>query len=352
MPLRVALVGYGFAGRTFHAPLLSRVPGLQLHTVVSADAGKVHADLAGVRVLGRPEQAFADDAIDLVVIATPNDTHAPLARAALDAGRNVVVDKPFTTTLPEARALAALAQARGRLMSVFHNRRWDSDFLGVRQAIADGLVGDVVHFESHFDRFRPQVRARWREQAGAGGGLWWDLGPHLVDQALQLFGLPDSVQASFAAQRGGAQAVDWAHVVLAWGARRAVLHGSMLVAGGSARFTVHGSRGSLVKPRIDRQEAQLLRGMRPGDPGWGEDDDALLLYDGSDAPAVALPAPAGDQRAYYVAVRDALLGRGDNPVTPLQAIAVISVLEAAEASAREGRALPLALTDAECAAWR
>lgn len=352
MPLRVALVGYGFAGRTFHAPLLSRVPGLHLHTVVSGDAGKVHADLAGVRVLGRPEQAFADDAIDLVVIATPNDTHAPLARAALDAGRNVVVDKPFTTTLPEARALAALAQARDRLLSVFHNRRWDSDFLGVRQAIADGLVGDVAHLESHFDRFRPQVRARWREQSGAGGGLWWDLGPHLVDQALQLFGLPDSVQASFAAQRDGAQAVDWAHVVLAWGARRAVLHGSMLVAGGSARFTVHGSRGSLVKPRIDPQEAQLLRGMRPGDPGWGEDDDALLLYDDSDAPAVALPTLSGDQRAYYVAVRDALLGRGENPVTPLQAIAVMAVLEAAEASAREGRALPLALTDAERAAWR
>ena len=330
-PLKVALVGYGFAGRVFHAPLLSRVAGLHLHTVVSSDAGKVHADLADVRVLGRPEAAFADDAIDLVVIATPNDSHAPLARAALDAGRNVVVDKPFTTTLAEARGLAALAHARGRLLSVFHNRRWDSDYLAVARAIADGLVGEVVHFESHFDRFRPQVRARWREQAGPGGGLWRDLGPHLVDQALQLFGLPDSVQASFAAQRDGAQAVDWAHVVLAWGRRRAVLHGAMLVAGGGARFTVHGSRGSLVKPRIDQQEAQLLRGLRPGDAGWGEDDDATLLYAGGDATPVALPTPAGDQRAYYAAVRDALLGRGDNPVTPLQAIAVMAVLEAAEA---------------------
>jgi len=347
----VALIGYGYAGRTFHAPLIAATPGLELRMVASSDAGKVHADLPQVEVLADPLRAIADPRIDLVVIATPNDTHAPLARAALDAGRHVVVDKPFTTTLAEARALAALAARQRRLLSVFHNRRWDSDFLAVRQAIAAGTIGEVVHFESHFDRFRPQVRARWREQAVPGGGLWFDLGPHLVDQALQLFGLPDRVSANFAVQREGGQSDDWAHVLLDYGARRAILHGAMLVAGGSARFTVHGTRGSLVKPKLDRQEAQLLRGLRPGDAGWGEDDDALLVYDGGDAPPRCVPTPAGDQACYYAALRDALDGRGDNPVTPLQAVAAMAVLETAAHSAREGRTLALPLTADERAAW-
>ena len=347
----VALIGYGYAGRTFHAPLIAATPGLELAVVASRDPGKVHADLPEVEVVADPQRAIADARIDLVVIAAPNDTHAPLARAALGAGRHVVVDKPFTTTLAEARALAALAARQRRLLSVFHNRRWDSDFLAVRQAIAAGTIGEVVHFESHFDRFRPQVRARWREQAVPGGGLWFDLGPHLVDQALQLFGLPDRIAANFAVQREGGQSDDWAHVQLDYGARRAILHGAMLVAGGSARFTVHGTRGSLVKPKLDQQEAQLLRGLRPGDAGWGEDDDALLVYDGGEAPPRRVPAPAGDQACYYAELRDALDGRGDNPVTPLQAVAVIAVLETAVEAARSGRTLELPLTVEERAAW-
>lgn len=350
-PHRVALIGYGYAGRTFHAPLIAATAGLELARVASGDAGKVHADLPDVEVVGDPLRAIADDRIDLVVIASPNDSHAPLATAALDAGRHVVVDKPFTTTLAQARALAALATRRDRLLSVFHNRRWDSDFLSVRAAIADGLIGEVVHFESHFDRFRPQVRARWREQGAPGGGLWFDLGPHLVDQALQLFGLPDRVGASLATQRDGGASDDWAHVVLDYGARRVLLHGSMLVAGGSARFTVHGTRGSLVKPRIDPQEAQLLRGMGPGDAGWGVDDDPLLHYDGDAASPRTIAATPGDQRAYYAAIRDALDGRGANPVTPLQAVAVMAVLETAIEAARSGHVLPLPLTADERRAW-
>lgn len=348
---RVALIGYGYAGKTFHAPLIAATPGLELAVVASSDPGKVHADLPAVGVVADPLRAIADDRIDLVVIASPNDSHAPLAQAALEAGRHVVVDKPFTVTLAQARALAALAARRGRLLSVFHNRRWDSDFLSVRGAIAGGLVGEVVHFESHFDRFRPEVRARWREQAVPGGGLWFDLGPHLVDQTLHLFGLPDRLAANVSVQREGGRSDDWAHVLLDYGARRALLHGSMLAAGGSARFTVHGTRGSVVKTRIDQQEAQLLRGLRPGDAGWGEDDDPLLHYDGGDAPPRRIAATAGDQRRYYGAIRDALDGRGENPVTPLQAVAVMAVLETAVQSAREGRALPLPLTADERAAW-
>ncbi|MEH6420570.1 oxidoreductase [Pseudomonas sp. CGJS7] len=348
-PLRVALVGYGFAGKTFHAPLIAATPGLALTLIGSSDAAKVHADRPDVEVIGDPLAAVTDPRADLVVIATPNDSHAPLARAALSAGKHVVVDKPFTLDIGEARELTALAERHGRLLSVFQNRRWDSDYLGVKQAIDEGRLGEVVHFESHIDRFRPQVRERWREQAGPGTGVWWDLGPHLADQALCLFGVPDRVVASIAVQRTGAVVADWAHVLFEYGQRRAILHAGMLAAGGSARFVVHGTRGSLLKPRADQQEAQLLAGVIPGAAGWGEDDDAFVWHD--EHGHSALPAPAGDQRRYYMAVRDAVLGLGANPVTPAQAVALMAVLEAAVQSAEQGRAVTPALSAQERGAF-
>ncbi|MFK2931790.1 oxidoreductase [Dyella agri] len=349
-PLRVALVGYGYAGKTFHAPLIRSVPGLVLATVVSRDAGKVHADLPDIDVVADAAVALADPRLDVVVIASPNDTHAPLARAALEAGKHVVVDKPFALDLAQARELADIAERERRVLSVFQNRRWDSDFLGVRQVMETGRLGKVTHLESHIDRFRPQVRARWREQAGAGSGLWYDLGPHLVDQALCLFGVPDRVWASLATQRGSGEVTDWAHVVLEYGERRVILHAGMLVAGGSPRFIVHGTQGSVVKPKIDPQEAQLLAGMRPGDAGWGEDTDDLLLYDGN-GNAEPIAPPRGDQSRYYAAFRDAVHGHGSNPVTPRQAIAVMAVIEAAMASASEGKAIVPELSAAERGAW-
>lgn len=349
-PLRLALIGYGYAGKTFHAPLIRSVPGLRLATVVSRDAAKVHADLPDVDVVADARAAMGDAAVDVVVIASPNDTHAPLARAALEAGKHVVVDKPFALDLAQARELASLADRRQRVLSVFQNRRWDSDFLAVRAAMAEGALGDVRHLESHFDRFRPQVRARWREQQGPGSGVWYDLGPHLIDQALLLFGLPDRVWGSLAVQRDAGEVADWAHAVLEYGARRVILHASMLVAGGSPRFIVHGTRGSAVKPLADRQEAQLLAGMAPGDEAWGEDPDALLLYDGHGAVS-RRAAPSGDQRQYYAALRDAVRDGGRPPVTSWQAVTVMAVLEAAMASARSGQAVALAWSGAERGAW-
>lgn len=349
-PLRVALIGYGYAGKTFHVPLICSVPGLVLGTVVSRDAGKVHADLPDVDVVADAAIAFADPQLDVVVIASPNDTHAPLARAALEAGKHVVVDKPFALDLAQARELAAVAERERRVLSVFQNRRWDSDFLGVRQLMEAGRLGKVTHFESHIDRFRPQVRARWREQAGAGSGLWYDLGPHLVDQALCLFGVPDRVRASLAMQRDGGEVTDWVHVLLEYGERRVILHAGMLVAGGSPRFIVHGTQGSVVKPKIDQQETQLIAGMRPGDADWGEDTDDLLLYDGNGDVKPLVP-PRGDQSRYYAAFRDAVQGHGPNPATPRQAIAVMAVIEAAMVSATEGRATVPGLSAAERGAW-
>lgn len=335
-PIRTAVIGYGFAGRTFHAPLIRAVAGLSLELVASSDALRVHGDLPGVEVVAEPLRAATDPRIGLVVIASPNESHAPLARAALAAGKHVVVDKPLTPSLREARELVALAHRHGRVLSVFQNRRWDSDFLAVRQAIEEGRVGDVVHFESRIERFRPQVRARWREQAGPASGLWWDLGPHLVDQALQLFGRPDRVQANLSMQRDGAATDDWAHAVLDFGRCRAVLHAGMLAAGAGPRFAVHGTRGSVIKHEADPQEAQLIAGMRPGDPLWGVDPDALRWHDGSGR-VHALGAPHGDQSRYYAALAVALRGDGEVPVTPAQALDVMAVLEAGVISAAEGR---------------
>ncbi|MGI4800840.1 MAG: oxidoreductase [Janthinobacterium lividum] len=348
--IRVGLVGYGFVGRTFHAPLIGAVEGLSLDAVASSDAGKVRADLPRVTIYPRPEELLKDHKVDLVVIATPNETHAPLTLAALRAGKHVMLDKPFALDLREARELVAEASRAQRLLCVFHNRRWDSDFLTVQAAIKAGTIGRVTHFESTIDRFRPQVRDRWRERAMRGGGVWFDLGPHLVDQALQLFGLPDRVLASLACQRDSSLIDDWAHVILFYGEQRVILHTGMLAAGRSPRFVVHGTSGSLVKQAADQQELQLIAGMRPGDAGWGEDPDPIIIH-GGDGALRQLPAVAGDQQRIYAGLVAALNGEGDNPVFPIEALAVTGVIEAAIISARDGVTVGLRLTEEECQQW-
>jgi predicted dehydrogenase len=291
------------------------------------------------------------NAVDLVVIASPNDTHVPLAESALRAGRNVVVDKPFTITVGQARQLAAVAVECGTLLSVFHNRRWDSDFLTIHSAMNEGILGEVAVFESHIDRYRPEVRDRWRENPGPGAGLLYDLGPHLIDQALLLFGVPGDVQATLAKQRRGAMTDDYFHIVLRYGQRIVILQAGTVVAGGSARFAVHGDRASIVKQKPDVQEDQLRAGMIPGAPGWGIDPDNAVIYNGATGETRELQATPGDQRGYYAALREALQGRSANPVTPAQGAAVMAIIEAAFRADADGRRLVPELTDQERAAW-
>ncbi|GGP24240.1 oxidoreductase [Silvimonas amylolytica] len=342
--LKVALVGYGYAGKTFHAPLIVASPDLLLATVVSSDAGKVHADYPDVRVVAHAKEALADPQIDLVVIAAPNDQHFPLAQAALAAGKHVVVDKPFTTTLAEARSLIAQAKEVGKVLSVFQNRRWDADFLTVKKLLADDDLGRVVHFESHFDRFRPVVRQRWREAAGLGNGLWFDLGPHLVDQALQLFGHPEAVYADMAIMRDEAVATDYFHVILRYEGLRVILHGSTLVAGGP-RFVIHGDKRSFIKQGLDTQEGQLKAGGKPGDADWGKDSlDGVLITSVNDVEEnEAVVTRVGDYRAYYNGVAAAISGNEPNPVSGEEALAVMAVIELAHTSASMQRELPFAV---------
>jgi predicted dehydrogenase len=335
--IRVGLIGFGYAARTFHAPLLRAIAGYRIVAVGSSRPAEVAAAWPDIEHIAEPEAVAADADVDLIVVATPNDTHARLAGVALRAGCHVVVDKPFTLTAAEARGLGRLADDQGLVLSVFHNRRWDSDFLTVQAAVREGRLGEVALFESRLDRFRPDVRDHWRDRAGTGSGLLYDLGPHLIDQALVLFGVPDSVQATLAAQRRGAAAIDQMLLVLRYGQRVATLHAGSLVAGGSPRFALHGDRASLVKRGSDVQEAQLRKGVRPGEPGWGVDPDDAVLYDGATGESRRVAALAGDQRAYYVALSQALRGQGPNPVTAAQGATVMAIIEAAQQAETDGR---------------
>jgi predicted dehydrogenase len=337
----IGLIGYGFASKTFHAPLIKGTDGLRVAAVSSSDVGKVQGDLPGVKVAADPSEVINDPAVQLVVIPTPNETHFPLAKQALLAGKHVIVDKPFTVTLSQAQELKQLAENRQVLLSVFHNRRWDSDFLTARQLIRDGILGDVLYFESHYDRFRLEVKDRWREQPGAGSGIWYDLGPHLIDQVLVLFGMPVAINVDLALLRPGALTDDYFHATLTYPQRRVVLHGSMSAAAPTPRYTIHGTKGSFVKFGLDAQEARLKNGEVPPQPDWGVDtqDGVLTLpRDGAMTEHTVRTQP-GNYPAYYAAIRDAILGKGDNPVTPSDAIRVMELIELGISSSEQKKTL-------------
>lgn len=340
MSLKTALVGYGYAGKTFHAPLLLSAKGITLTTVVSSDAAKVQADLPEVRVCDMATM-LADPEIELVVIATPNDTHAPLAREALLADKHVVIDKPFALDETQAEELIALAKVRDRLLSVFHNRRWDADFLTLQQLLRSGRLGEVKVLESRFDRYRPEVRARWREGNGPGAGLWFDLGPHLLDQTLRLFGPPDWVQADILRQRQGALSDDAFEVVLGYEDLRVRLGAGCLVSAPVQRFALHGTAASYIKHGLDRQEQWLKAGLLPGQAGWGQGEPSGTLYlNCNDAIREEAIAPlAGAYASYYPAVARAIAKVGANPVPAHEALAVMRLLALASESAACGERL-------------
>lgn len=345
-PLRVGLVGFGYAGATFHAPLIEATAGFHLAAVASSQPDKVHKALArpvevcsAIELIARPD-------IDLVVVATPNDSHHELASAALRAGRHVVVDKPFTVTVAEAQDLVELSRMRQRVLSVFHNRRWDSDFLGLRAVLSDRMVGRPIAFESYFDRYRPEVLDRWRESDQPGAGLWMDLGPHLLDQAVKLLGLPDSIALDRLRLREGAKADDHFRATLRWhtGTLDAVmgtLGASMVASVPRPRFMLSGTRGIWHVQGLDIQESQLRAGVKPGHDEWANDHRRGTYYPDELSQGTSMPLPRGDYRAYYGQVRDAIRGQATAHVTAEEGYVVQRLLEAGIASDATKAEVPL-----------
>ncbi|SFN55390.1 oxidoreductase [Xenorhabdus japonica] len=339
--LKVGLVGYGYASKTFHAPLIAGTSNVELVAISSSDADKVKKDWPTVSVVSSPEALFNDPNIDLIVIPTPNDTHYPLAQKALAAGKHVIVDKPFTITVEQAQSLKKQAEEANLLLSVFHNRRWDSGFLTVQSIIKENKLGTLKYYESHFDRYRPSVRQRWREAAGAGSGIWYDLGPHLLDQAVQLFGKPQAITTDLGMIRPSAETADYFHAQLIYPDLKVVLHATMLAAAESPVYTLHGMAGSYTKYGFDPQEERLKAGERPPRADWGYDarNGYVTLSQGEDLVTQVIPTMPGNYGAYYAAVRDAILFGKPNPVTASEAILIMKLIEAGEKSAKEQRTI-------------
>lgn len=314
MGLRVGITGYGIAGAVFHGPLIEAVEGLELAAVMTRSperAAQVRATHEGTRVVESIEELL--EGIELLVVASPNSTHVELALAGLERGLHVVVDKPLAVTAADARRLAEAADGR---LTVFHNRRWDGDFLTVQRLVREGALGSITRFESRFERFRPQIKEGWREAADAavGGGVLLDLGPHLVDQALHLFGPPVSVYGEVDTRRPDAKVDDDAFIALRhagseishlWMSAIAPLHGP--------RFRVSGLEAGFASDGLDPQEAQLRDGMRPGDPGFGEVEGL----------------ERGNYVAFYEGVRDWARGDAPPPVDPWDGVRVLEILERA-----------------------
>jgi len=339
--LNVGLVGFGLAGQAFHAPVIRAVDGLRLTTIVrrSGVPDLRYADVEFVRSVD--ELLTPPRTIDLVVIATPNASHQPIATQCLLAGRHVVVDKPFTTTTAEAENLVQLAQTQRRVLSVYQNRRFTGDFVTVQRLLAEGALGRVVCFESHFDRFRPELKPdAWREQLEPGAGVWFDLGPHLLDQALLLFGTPQALAADIRIERDGAAVDDAFDVTLQYPTMRALLRATMLARAPGPTFTVHGTKGSFVKHGNDPQEAALRAGRTPDASDWDTEPPELHGTLTTAEGTRTVPTIPSSFTRYYENIRDAVRGTAPLAVTPEQALTVMHGLELAVSSSRQGRVLP------------
>ena len=352
----VAVVGFGLGGRVFHAPFVSAVPGLRLEAIVQRKGDEAAKAYPGVRVLRSLDEALSDRAVQLVVISTPNATHFPMAKQALEAGRHVVIDKPFSSTSSEAMELVTLAASKGLKVVPFHNRRWDGDFKTVRELVEQHAVGRLVTYESHFDRFRPTPRENtWKEAGDDSHGMLFDLGPHLVDQCLALFGAPEAITASVRKDRDETAIEDAFDITLhyAIGGRGLLAHcrTSYLACDNAPRFLLHGTRGSFKKYGLDPQEPALVHGAKV--PMLGSGDSWLEEPDAAWGTLTVAPVPSdpatlvkrdiktrpGDYRGFYANVRDAINGVAEQAVKAEDGYRVTKLLEMARVSSAEGRTL-------------
>lgn len=346
--LRVGILGYGIGGRVFHAPLVTATPGLTVATIVTANperAAQAKADYPEANVVADADALFAQAGeLELIVVSTPNRTHVPLALRAIELGLPVLVDKPFAPTAAEAETVVQAAKAAGVGLTVFQNRRFDSDFLTLKKLLDVGRLGDIVRFESRYDRWVPKPRENWRElgDPAEAGGVLYDLGAHIIDQALQLFGPVDEVYAEVDRRRPGVAVDDDVFVSLQHvGGVRSQLWASTLAATRNPRFRLMGTQATFTKYGLDVQEPQIKDGLRPGDEGWGVEPESDAGTLGVNDDVETIPTETGRYEQYYAEVRDALLGKGEFPVDPESSVETLRVIEAAHLSGAERRVVRL-----------
>jgi len=344
----VAIIGYGLAGRVFHAPLVAATPGLELAAIVSGNP-KRRADATqtfpGIQTLKTPDELWGRDDYDVVVVATPTDSHVPLAEAAIDRGRTVVVDKPFAVSAADAEGLVERARSAGLLLTVFQNRRWDAEYLTLTRLITEGRLGEVFRYESRFERWRPEPTATWRDTTPPerGGGQLFDLGSHLVDQALVLFGPVSHVYAEVAARRGLPSDDDAFVALHHTGGTISHLRMSAFTASPGPRLRVLGTEAAYVAPFLDTQEDQLRAGRRPDRvAGWGGEPQSHWGRLVSGEASVPIRSEPGNWPAFYALLERALTSGGPPPVNPEDSVAGLRILELARRAAADQAVLPIA----------
>lgn len=341
-PVKSAIIGFGLSGAVFHAPFMHVYPGFQIKKILQRHSESSKNTYPYVDVVQDIEKIFNDKEIEVVAICTPNTTHFDFAERALLAGKHIIIEKPFTNTSEEADKLIKLSEAVNRKIFVYHNRRWDNDFQTVKDLLKNEMMGKLVEYECHFDRFNPVMKENaWRDIPQAGGGILYDLGSHLIDQAMVLFGKPASVIADIRAQRPGSRVDDYFELVLFYNDLKAILKAGMMVKAPLPRFMLHGDKGSFVKYGLDPQEAELKKGIMPGGEKWGVEDrdNEGKLYTVIDVREVTqtIESIPGSYQAFYQNVFDVLRNGSKQAILPQEARDVIRVIELAFLSNKEKR---------------
>ncbi|MGA8265565.1 MAG: oxidoreductase [Ignavibacteriaceae bacterium] len=346
--INVGLLSYGMAGNYFHAPFIHFTEGMKLTKVLERHSDNAVRDYPYVQVVRNLSDILDDDQIDLVVIATPHKTHFDYGKQSILAGKHVVMEKPFTPTSDEAQELIELAQKHDRVISPFQNRRLDSDFLTVKKLLEDKKLGELIEFESHFDRFRNYLRPdTWKEEPGAGSGVLYDLGTHLIDQTLILFGLPEMITADIRIQRDYSLTDDYFELILHYGRLKVTLKAGTLVMEDSPRFILHGTEGSFVKYGVDPQEEDAKQGQKPSEKNWGVESENLwgTLYAEKDGEIIEekIKSFAGCYQNYYGNIRDVINNKTELLVKPEEARNTIRVIELAYLSNKEKRTVDFSI---------
>lgn len=336
-PIKTAIIGYGLSGSKFHAPFIKDMKEFELSAIVVRDPEKIRSQVEDIPVYDSIERVLEEvPEIELVIISTPTPTHYSVAKTAIKAGKHLIVEKPFVVTIEEGEELIALAQEHNIVLSVYQNRRWDGDYLTVKSLMDSGKLGSVHTIEMNWDRYRKEVRDRWKEADIPGSGVFYDIAPHMLDQALCLWGEPYAIYGNMQKQREGAKATDYFHVVLEYEQGSILIRGGTLVSAQTPRFAIHGSEGSYIICGHDPQEAQLQAGIMPNDEAYGKrDENRLSIFVKPDGTQEKIEVAKGNYADYFKQVANAIHEGGPVPVTGEEGLAVIRLIEAGIESARE-----------------